>query len=181
MSWGGNPRCGLAHRRQHHHCWCEMLPSHGSVVPAKLSAGGIHVTSFQSNKECDVYIHNVFARQTFLLKLVISQSKNYKWYHPSACLLFDSRYIGHLVWLFIHEVVQLVFLLVVVLASLVCDGPREVSRNHGLLVDATCRCSEESARAELQSQSLVWLRDRRKLQFVVLGFPVSAAQYAHNG
>ena len=68
----------------------------------------------------------------------------------------------------------------VALASLVCDGPREVFRIHGLLVDATCRCSEESARVELQSQSLVWLRDRRRLQFVVLG-PVSAAQYARNG
>ena len=41
-----------------------MLPLRGSVVPAKLSAGGVHVTSFQSNKECDVYIHNVFVRQT---------------------------------------------------------------------------------------------------------------------
>ena len=29
-----------------------------------FSAGGIHLTSFQSNKEFDVYIHNVFVRQT---------------------------------------------------------------------------------------------------------------------
>ena len=30
----------------------------GSVVPVKLSACKIHVTSFQSNRECDVYIRN---------------------------------------------------------------------------------------------------------------------------
>ena len=42
--------------RRHHYCWRQAVPLCGSAVPAKLSASGIHDTSFLSYMECDVYI-----------------------------------------------------------------------------------------------------------------------------
>ena len=50
-----------------------MLPSRGSVVPAKFSACGIHVTSFQSIMGCDVRIRkNLYAveRGTHMVKVL---------------------------------------------------------------------------------------------------------------
>ena len=61
----------MEHRRRHHHCWRRTLPSRGSVVPAKLPASGIHVTSFQSNMECNVYI-----RKYLYVNVVLSSGTN---------------------------------------------------------------------------------------------------------
>ena len=48
--------------RQHLHCWRQTLQLRGSVVPAKFSASGIHVISFQNNMDCDVYVRkNLYA------------------------------------------------------------------------------------------------------------------------
>ena len=62
-----------APRRKYFHCWRQTLLLRGSVVLAKLSASGIHVTSFQSNMKCDVY-----ARQHFNANVVLSSWRRIK-------------------------------------------------------------------------------------------------------
>ena len=74
----GNDRISFACNKDQTGCstddfssWSETPPLRGSVVPAKLSAVKIHVTTFLRNRTCDVY-----ARKNFNANVVLSGGTN---------------------------------------------------------------------------------------------------------
>ena len=83
---------------QHLYCWRHTPPLRGSVVPAELLVSGIHVTSFQSDMECDVYV-----RTYVYVNVVLSGGTNIV---PEVCMTSTTwrlRLLQHLPSLVVHH------------------------------------------------------------------------------
>ena len=102
--WRGSRHSALIHKEktneplQHLHCWRQTPPLRGSVVPAKLLVSGIHVSSFQSDMECDVYV-----RMNVYVNAALSSGTNMV---PKVCMTSTTwrlRLLQHLPSLMVHH------------------------------------------------------------------------------